>query len=94
MFGPTTGDKVRLGDTELWVEIEKDFTTYGDECKFGGGESNIGPCADSEEKSFETVLVRPPIEGMRKSSILLSQMPWSLTGAVSSRCVDFFSELD
>jgi urease subunit alpha len=37
MFGPTTGDKVRLGDTSLLLEVEKDFTTYGDECKFGGG---------------------------------------------------------
>jgi len=37
MFGPTTGDKVRLGDTSLVLEIEKDHTTYGDECKFGGG---------------------------------------------------------
>ncbi|MDG1579987.1 urease subunit alpha [Pseudomonas sp. GOM6] len=37
MFGPTVGDKVRLADTELWVEVEKDFTTYGDEVKFGGG---------------------------------------------------------
>lgn len=37
MFGPTTGDKVRLADTELFVEVEKDFTTYGDEVKFGGG---------------------------------------------------------
>ncbi|HHJ13392.1 MAG TPA: urease subunit alpha [Gammaproteobacteria bacterium] len=37
MFGPTTGDRVRLADTELWVEIEKDFTRYGDEVKFGGG---------------------------------------------------------
>jgi urease subunit alpha len=37
MFGPTTGDKVRLGDTSLILEVEKDFTTYGDECKFGGG---------------------------------------------------------
>lgn len=37
MFGPTTGDRVRLGDTSLWVEVEKDFTIYGDECKFGGG---------------------------------------------------------
>ena len=35
MFGPTVGDKVRLGDTDLWVEIEKDFTVYGDELKFG-----------------------------------------------------------
>lgn len=37
MFGPTTGDKVRLADTELFIEIEKDFTTYGEEVKFGGG---------------------------------------------------------
>ena len=37
MYGPTTGDKVRLGDTELWIEVEKDFTTYGEEVKFGGG---------------------------------------------------------
>lgn len=37
MFGPTVGDKVRLADTELFIEVEKDFTTYGDEVKFGGG---------------------------------------------------------
>lgn len=37
MFGPTTGDKVRLADTELWAEIERDYTIYGDEIKFGGG---------------------------------------------------------
>ncbi|PTQ67605.1 urease subunit alpha [Pseudomonas sp. GV071] len=37
MFGPTVGDKVRLADTELWIEVEKDFTVYGDEVKFGGG---------------------------------------------------------
>src|SRR6516164_6259733 len=37
MFGPTTDDKIRLGDTSLILEVEKDFTVYGDECKFGGG---------------------------------------------------------
>lgn len=37
MFGPTTGDKVRLGDTELFIEVEKDHTIYGEEVKFGGG---------------------------------------------------------
>jgi len=37
MFGPTTGDKVRLADTDLIIEVEKDFTIYGDEVKFGGG---------------------------------------------------------
>jgi urease subunit alpha len=37
MFGPTTGDRVRLADTELFVEVENDFTIYGEEVKFGGG---------------------------------------------------------
>ncbi|RVM11882.1 urease subunit alpha [Sinorhizobium meliloti] len=37
MFGPTVGDKVRLADTELFIEVEKDFTTHGEEVKFGGG---------------------------------------------------------
>jgi urease subunit alpha len=36
-FGPTVGDRVRLADTELFIEIEKDLTIYGDEVKFGGG---------------------------------------------------------
>ena len=37
MFGPTTGDRIRLADTSLFIEIEKDYTTYGEEVKFGGG---------------------------------------------------------
>ena len=37
IYGPTTGDKVRLGDTSLVVEVERDLAVYGDECKFGGG---------------------------------------------------------
>ena len=37
MYGPTTGDRVRLADTELFIEVEKDLTTYGEEVKFGGG---------------------------------------------------------
>src|SRR5438105_1842640 len=39
IYGPTTGDKVRLGDTSLILEVEKDFAVYGDECKFGGGKT-------------------------------------------------------
>lgn len=39
MYGPTTGDKVRLADTNLIIEVEKDFTIYGEECKFGGGKT-------------------------------------------------------
>src|SRR3569832_1675776 len=37
MFGPTTGARLRLADTDLIIEVEKDFTTYGEEVKFGGG---------------------------------------------------------
>src|SRR5215813_5176678 len=37
MFGPTVGDRVRLADTDLVIEVEKDFTIYGEEVKFGGG---------------------------------------------------------
>jgi urease subunit alpha len=39
MFGPTTGDKIRLADTTLMIEVERDFTTYGEEVKFGGGKT-------------------------------------------------------
>jgi urease subunit alpha len=37
MYGPTVGDRVRLGDTELLIEVERDHTVYGEEVKFGGG---------------------------------------------------------
>lgn len=37
MYGPTVGDKVRLADTELFIQVEEDYTVYGDEVKFGGG---------------------------------------------------------
>ena len=37
MFGPTTGDRVRLADTDLFIEVERDLTIYGEEVKFGGG---------------------------------------------------------
>jgi len=37
MYGPTTGDRVRLGDTDLLIEVERDYCQYGEECKFGGG---------------------------------------------------------
>lgn len=39
MYGPTTGDRIRLADTELFIEIEKDYATYGEEVKFGGGKT-------------------------------------------------------
>src|ERR1700749_1980215 len=39
IYGPTTGDKVRLADTALGLQVERDFAVYGDECKFGGGKT-------------------------------------------------------
>jgi urease subunit alpha len=39
LFGPTTGDRIRLGDTDLWAEVERDLITPGDECVFGGGKT-------------------------------------------------------
>jgi urease subunit alpha len=55
MFGPTTGDKLRLADTELWLEVEKDFTSYGDEVKFGGGKVIRDGMGQSQRPSAETV---------------------------------------
>lgn len=59
MYGPTTGDRVRLGDTELFVEVEKDFTTYGDEVKFGGGKvirDGMGQSQCSSDEVADTVI--------------------------------------
>jgi urease subunit alpha len=53
MFGPTTGDRVRLADTELIVEVEKDFTVYGEEVKFGGGKVIRDGMGQSQRMSKE-----------------------------------------
>src|SRR3979411_3259688 len=59
MFGPTTGDRVRLADTELIIEVEKDFTTYGEEVKFGGGKvirDGMGQSQRSHADVVDTVI--------------------------------------
>lgn len=57
IFGPTVGDKVRLGDTDIIIEIEKDYASYGDECKFGGGKTvRDGMLQSSNQKREEGVL--------------------------------------
>lgn len=59
MFGPTTGDRVRLGDTELLVEVERDFTLYGEEVKFGGGKvirDGMGQSQRSASECVDTVI--------------------------------------
>ncbi len=59
MFGPTTGDKMRLADTELWIEVEKDFTVYGDEVKFGGGKvirDGMGQCQATSAEVADLVI--------------------------------------
>jgi urease subunit alpha len=54
MFGPTTGDRLRLADTELWLEVESDFTVYGDEVKFGGGKVIRDGMGQSQRPSRDT----------------------------------------
>lgn len=60
MYGPTMGDRVRLGDTSLLIEVEKDLTVYGDEAKFGGGKSlrdGMGQsCTHTDEECLDTVI--------------------------------------
>jgi len=59
MFGPTTGDRVRLGDTALVIEVEKDFTTYGEEVKFGGGKvirDGMGQSQATADHVVDTVI--------------------------------------
>ena len=53
MFGPTTGDRVRLADTELWIEVERDFTIHGEEVKFGGGKVIRDGMGQSQRLSAE-----------------------------------------
>ncbi|HSS40504.1 MAG TPA: urease subunit alpha, partial [Polyangia bacterium] len=53
MYGPTTGDRVRLGDTDLWIEVERDHTVYGEEVKFGGGKVIRDGMGQSQRGSAE-----------------------------------------
>lgn len=61
MFGPTVGDTIRLGNTDLWIKVEKDLTSYGDECKFGGGKTlreGMGQATGvSDDISLDLVIV-------------------------------------
>jgi len=65
MYGPTVGDRVRLGDTQLEIQVEEDLTTYGEECKFGGGKtlregmgqvsSNTSSCFSESKRSSSSI---------------------------------------
>ncbi len=58
-YGPTTGDRVRLADTDLFIEVEKDYTTYGEEVKFGGGKvirDGMGQSQVSSKYAVDTVI--------------------------------------
>ena len=74
IYGPTTGDTVRLGDTGLVAEVEQDATVYGDECKFGGGKvlrDGMGQAAGvSQEQALDSVITNALIvdwSGIRKA---------------------------
>ncbi len=60
LYGPTVGDRVRLADTDLWIEVERDFTSYGDEIKFGGGKvihDGMGQGQFSSAEAMDTVII-------------------------------------
>lgn len=76
MYGPTTGDKMLLGDTNLYAEIERDYAIYGDECVFGGGKvirDGMGQCCGyAPADSLDTVITNAVIidyTGIFKSDI-------------------------
>ncbi len=80
MYGPTTGDKVRLADTDLFVQVEKDLTIYGEECKFGGGKTlrdGMGQAAGaSQEESLDLLITNALIidyTGIYKADIGIKQ---------------------
>ncbi|KDN44076.1 urease [Tilletiaria anomala UBC 951] len=80
LYGPTVGDRVRLADTSLWIELEKDFTSYGDECKFGGGKvlrDGMGQASGrSDEETLDTVVINALIVdwwGIVKADIGIKQ---------------------
>ena len=64
MFGPTTGDRIRLADTELFIEVERDHTTYGEEVKFGGGKvirDGMGQSQRAYKDVMDTVITNAVI---------------------------------
>ena len=76
IYGPTTGDRVRLGDTNLLAEVEADATVYGDECKFGGGKvlrDGMGQAAGiADDKALDCVITNALIidwTGIRKADV-------------------------
>lgn len=59
MYGPTTGDRVRLGDSELWIQVDEDYTYYGEEVKFGGGKvirDGMGQCQMTSDLVVDLVI--------------------------------------
>ena len=76
MFGPTVGDKVRLADTELWIEVEHDYTIYGEEVKFGGGKvirdgmgQGQGVAADVADTIVTNALIIDAVAGIVKADV-------------------------
>ena len=81
MFGPTTGDRIRLADTALVIEVEKDFAIYGEEVKFGGGKvirDGMGQSQHTSASAMDTVITNAVILdhwGVVKADIGLQE--WS-----------------
>ena len=78
LFGPTTGDRIRLGDTSLIAEVQRDTTVYGDECVFGGGKtlrdglglaSGVTAAEGALDLVITNVVLIDPVQGIVKTDI-------------------------
>ena len=95
MFGPTTGDRVRLADTELWIKVEKDLTIYGEEVKFGGGKVIRDGMGQSQiankQGAVDTVITNALILTIGESSRPTSGSPAAASQRSAKQAIRTFS---
>src|SRR3989337_2770360 len=90
MYGPTDGDRVRLADTELWIEVEKDFTTYGEGGKVAGGTVNRG-CLGKGNASLPAALIEQINAGAMGLKL---HEDWGTTPAAIDNCLAVAEKMD
>jgi urease alpha subunit len=99
MFGPTTGDRVRLADSELFIEIEHDFTIYGEEVKFGGGKvirDEMGQSQRTSKEAVDTVITNAVIvdhSGILKADTINPAITHGIAHEIGSVTVGKWADL-
>src|SRR5690625_2018134 len=103
MYGPTTGDSVRLADTDLYIQIEKDYTKYGEEVVFGGGKvirDGMGQhpliTREEDERVPDTVITNAMVldyTGIYKADIAIREGEISVIGKVEIRFIQMGGDI-